>query len=129
MSDFSELAFVKIVGVSGNYHYGYIQKVQEKGWILVVCLYEEGNSAIAYEEAFGTMSRDWHTMLTETERKIIPLLAQNLSTKEVAAELSVSPVTIRAHLRTLRIKLQLDNRQQLIALAHGMNKHLERANQ
>ncbi|KKK52463.1 hypothetical protein LCGC14_3104680 [marine sediment metagenome] len=125
MGDFSEEAFVKIVAVNGNFKYGYIQKVQEKGYHLLICLHEEGTSAFEYELASGTMAEEWDKMLSEIEKKIITLLAQGLSTKEMATTISLSPITIRAHLRTLRLKLQMENRQQLIAFAQGINKHLE----
>lgn len=124
MGDFSEDAFVKIVGISGNYRYGYIQKVEEKGFHLLICLHEEGDSAIEYQLATGAEEPDWDKELSETEKKIIPLLSANLTTKEVAATLSVSPSTIRSHFQTLRIKLGLDNRQQLIAFAQGIDKRL-----
>ena len=84
MGDFSEAAFVKIVAVNGNFKYGYIQKVQEKGYHLLLCLHEEGISAFEYELASGTMAEEWDKMLTDIEKKIIALLAQGLSTKEVA---------------------------------------------
>lgn len=126
MGDFSEDAFVKIVATNGNYRYGYIKKVEERGFHLLICLHEEGDSAIEYESASGALEPNWDKELTETEKKIIPLLSKNLTTKDVAADLSVSPITIRAHIRTLRIKLGLDNRQQLIAFAQGINKRLKR---
>ncbi len=127
MGVFSKDAYVKIVAVNGNFKYGYIQTVQEKGYHLLICLHEEGTSAFEYELASGAMAEEWDKMLSDIEKKIIPLLAQGLSTKEVAAKLSLSPITIRVHLRTLRLKLQMENRQQLIAFAQGINQHLEGA--
>lgn len=123
---FGKDSFVKIVAINGDYRYGYIQDVQEKGFHILVCMHEEGDSAVEYEAASGTLSSDWDKLLSDTERLLIPLLSQKLTTKEMANELSISPSTIRAHIRTLRFKLQLDNRQQLIAFAHGMNKHLKK---
>lgn len=122
--EFGKDSFVKIVGVSGNHHYGYIQEVKDRGFILIISLYEEGISAMEYEALAGTVIPDWESRLTNTEKTIIPLLAQNLTTKKIAVELSVSPVTIRAQLRTLRLKLQLINRQQLIAFAQGLESKL-----
>lgn len=131
MGDFSEDAFVKIVGTSGNYRYGYVKKVQERGFHLVICLHDEGDSAIEYEAANQIKTEEWDKILhdgqilSDSEKKLIPLLAQNLATKEIAAALSVSPITIRAQIRTLRLKLQLDNRQQLAALSVGLEKRLK----
>lgn len=121
---FAKDAFVKVVDTDGNYHYGYIQEITEKGFHFLICLHEEGDSAIEYEAACGAIVEDWDKLLSDTEKKIVPLLAQNLSTKEVGAELSVSPITIRAHIRTLRLKLGLDNRQQLIAFAQALDRRL-----
>lgn len=125
MSDFSQDAFVKIVNVNGDYHYGFIKDVQERGFHLVICLHEEGDSAVAYEAGAGIMTKDWEKMLSDAEESIVPLLAQSLSTKDIAARLDLSPHTIRAQIRTLRIKLQLENRQQLVSFAQGMEPRLE----
>ena len=124
MGEFSKDAFVKVVGVSGNYRYGFIKQVEERGYHLLVCLHEEGDSAIEYESAAGAEEPDWDKEFSDPEKKIIPLLAKNLKTKEVASALSLDPVTIRGHIRTLRIKLGLDNRAQLIAMTQGIEKRL-----
>lgn len=122
--DFEEEAYVKITGVSGNFHYGYIKKVLERGFHLLISLYDEGESAIGYEIATGAMAKDWDKMLSDSEKLIINGLSNGLTTKAIADELQISPITVRAYIRTLRLKLQLDNRQQLIAFAYGMNKKL-----
>lgn len=124
--DFSKESFVKIVGISGKYHYGYIQETREKGFLLLISLYEEGESAVEYEAAAGTISSDWENLLSVTEKTLVPLLAQDLTTREIAFNLSVSPVTIRSQIRTLQFKLQLVNRQQLIAFAQGVDKQLRK---
>ena len=124
--DFAKDSFVKIVGISGNYHYGYIEQVLDKGFHLLISLYEEGISAIEYETASGSLAVDWDQMLSDIEKKIIGLLSSGFSTNYIADELSLSPITVRAHIRTLRLKLQLDNRQQLISFAQGMNARLKK---
>jgi len=124
--DFDEESYVKVIGVSGDYHYGYILKSTERGFQLLISLYEEGDSAIGYEAAAGTMAPDWSKMLSDTEKKIVGSLSLGLSTNEMAAELSLSPSTVRSYIRTLRLKLQLDNRQQLIVFSQGMNKILKK---
>ncbi len=118
--EFGKDSFIKLVGVSGNHHYGYIQEVKNRGFILIISLYEEGVNAMEYETAAGTVFPDWENQLTDTEKTLIPLLAQSLTTKQIATELSLSPVTIRAHIRTMRLKLQLVNRQQVVAFAQGL---------
>lgn len=125
VKDFSEEAYVKVIGVSGDYHYGYIQKVTERGFHLLISLFDEGESALGYETASGAMAADWPTMLSDTERAIVIGLSCGLSTKEMAAELSLSPSTVRTHIRELRLKLQLDNRQELVVFSQGMDKVLQ----
>lgn len=124
MGDYSKDAFVKIVGISGNYRYGFIKEIGERGLHLMICLHEEGDSAIEYESAAGAGEPDWDKEFSDPEKKLIPLLAKNLPTKDVASALSLEPATIRGHIRTLRIKLGLETRAQLIAMAQGINKRL-----
>ncbi|KKN59505.1 hypothetical protein LCGC14_0541190 [marine sediment metagenome] len=124
--DFAEDSYVKIVGISGDYHYGYIQKLTEGGLHLLICLHEEGDSAVGYELASGSLSTDWDKLLSDNEKVIINSLSQGLPTKDIADELGLSPSTVRAHIRTLRLKLQLDGREQLVAYAQGMNNRLKK---
>ena len=58
--------------------------------------------------------------LTNTEKELIPLLAALLTTKLAAARMNVSPITVRAHIRDLKIKLGLETREQLVAYAQGI---------
>jgi DNA-binding CsgD family transcriptional regulator len=51
--------------------------------------------------------------LTETERRVAALAAQGLSTKEVAASLSVAPKTVDGHLSRIYPKLGVRSRTQL----------------
>ena len=129
MDEFAKDSFVKIVGTNGNYHYGYISEVKEKGFHLLISLYEEGESAVEYEAAAGGLASDWKDLLSDTEKMLIPYLAQDLTNKVIASELSISPVTVRAHVRTLRFKLQLLNRQQLVAFAQGLDNKLRKNNE
>jgi len=124
--DFEKDCFVKIVNISGDYHYGFIQEVKARGYCLIISLEEEGDSAIEYEARAGTISSDWETLLSPTEKTLIPLLAQNLKTNEIAAELSITPATVRSHIRTLRLKLQLLNRKQLVAFTQGVDKQIKK---
>jgi len=77
---------------------------------------------VGYEEAAGTLvpAFYWEGLLTDAERAIIPLLAQGLTNTEIAEKLDVSPVTIRSQIRTLRNKLQMETRQQLVIYCTGM---------
>jgi DNA-binding NarL/FixJ family response regulator len=55
--------------------------------------------------------------LTERERDVLRLIADGLSTREVALKLSYSERTIKAVLQTLTIRLNLRNRTQAVAYA------------
>lgn len=125
MGEFSEDSFVRIVAPNGKYRYGYIQKVEEGGYHLTICMHEEGDSAVEYEAQSGALESNWDEMLSDTEKQIIPLLAKGIKTKEIAEELSLAPITIRVHIRTLRFKLQLDNRLQLVAFSQGLANRLQ----
>ncbi|KKM97413.1 hypothetical protein LCGC14_1168170 [marine sediment metagenome] len=124
--DFAEDSYVKIVGVSGDFHYGFIKTLTERGLHLLICLHEEGDSAVGYEIESGSMAADWGKLLSDTEKVIINSLSQGLATKDIADELALSPNTVRSHIRGLRLKLQLDNRRQLVAFAQGMDKRLKK---
>ena len=124
--DFAQDSYVKIVGVSGDYHYGYIKQLTDRGLHLLICLHEEGDSAVGYEIESGSMAADWGKLLSDTEKVIINSLSQGLATKDIADELALSPNTVRSHIRGLRLKLQLDNRRQLVAFAQGMDKRLKK---
>ena len=51
--------------------------------------------------------------LTGREKEVLGLIAQGATNKEIAASLTISENTVRAHVRTLMQKLNLDNRTQL----------------
>ena len=122
--------YVKIVAVDGNYRYGYIEKTLDSGFTLVISMFDEGESKIAYDAASNTLagreSIDYVSILTEVEKRIIPLLSAGYNTNEIAGEMSISPTTVRAHLRILRIKLHLDNRAQLIAFSPALDTMIKK---
>lgn len=121
--------YVKIVAVNGNYRYGYITEVLDRGFTLGISLFDEGESKVAYDATynalFGQESINYVGILTEIEKRIIPLLAAGYDTNEIAGEMSINPTTVRAHLRTLRIKLHLDDRAQLIAFSPALKNMIE----
>ena len=116
--------YVKIVAVNEDYRYGYITEILDKGFTLGISLFDEGESKIGYDMAHdalvGDESVDWVSILTEIEKRIVPLLSAGYNTNDIAREMSISPSTVRAHLRTLRIKLHLDDRAQLIAFSQAL---------
>ena len=122
--------YVKIIAINGNYRYGYITDVLDRGFTLGISLFDEGESKIAYDLAhnalIGKESIDYVSILTEVEKRIVPLLAIGLNTNRIAEELSTSPTTVRAQIRTLRVKLQLDDRVQLNAFSPALNSMIKK---
>ena len=63
------------------------------------------------------ISPQWKPKLTKRENEILGLIAQGLSSKEVAAALFVSKRTIDFHLANTYEKLQVSNRVQAFRIA------------
>jgi len=116
--------YVKIVAVNNDYRHGYVSEIHDGGFILIISLFEEGESKIAFDterkDLLGIPTIDYVSILTETEKRIVPMLSAGYNTSDIAGEMSISPTTVRAHLRTLRIKLHLDDRAQLIAFSQAL---------
>ncbi len=60
--------------------------------------------------------------MTSREREVLRLLAQGLSTAEVAALLYLSPMTVNVHLRAIYRKLQVTSRTAATRIA--LDRHL-----
>jgi DNA-binding NarL/FixJ family response regulator len=56
--------------------------------------------------------------LTKRERQVLQMLAQGLSTAEIAKEFYVSEATVRTHAYRLRQKLKMRNQAQLVGFAY-----------
>jgi len=68
--------------------------------------------------SFGrTVGSTETTPLTEREREIVTLIALGRDTGEMAAELHISPATVRTHVRNAMAKLGVHTRAQLVAVA------------
>jgi DNA-binding NarL/FixJ family response regulator len=78
-----------------------------------------GPSPVPTEQARGVGGE----VLTDREREVLQLVADGLSNKEIGARLSLSPHTIKAHLRSILDKLHLRSRAEAAAWAarHGIN--------
>lgn len=65
------------------------------------------------------------TDLTERELEVLESLVQGERNKEIAVRLSVSERTVRAHLSTIYMKLNVDSRAQAVAVAieRGLVSH------
>ncbi|MEM9177580.1 MAG: response regulator transcription factor [Myxococcota bacterium] len=69
-----------------------------------------------------TSSPDPFTLLSTREREVLQLIAEGLSAKEVATELSISTKTVEAHRTSLMRKLGVKKATELVryALKHGL---------
>jgi PAS domain S-box-containing protein len=79
----------------------------------------EGSSPRAVSSASGDPpAQD----LTDREREVLSLLAQGLSTRELAQSLSISPATVRNHVQSILHKLDVHSRLEAVAYAfeHGL---------
>jgi PAS domain S-box-containing protein len=54
--------------------------------------------------------------LTDREREVVTLIAMGLDTGDIAAELHISPETVRTHVRNAMAKLNVHTRAQLVAV-------------
>lgn len=138
----------KVVLLSGLENQGYLQeafaygvdgiilKVQPPGVVLAVieALYASASSSLhaKHDGMEGSMLRVasskktkpepppmmWPEALTARERKIIDLVEQGLSNKEIANKLSISDSTVRHHLTSIFDKVGVPNRQKLLVHAH-----------
>ena len=61
-----------------------------------------------------------HEPLTVREREILLRLARGMSTREMASELFVSPLTIRNHVAHVLKKLDVHSRLAAVALARSL---------
>jgi NarL family two-component system response regulator LiaR len=66
------------------------------------------------------------TALTERERDVIALLAEGLSNKQIARELSISETTVKGHVANILGKLELTDRTQaaVYAVRHGLAREV-----
>lgn len=121
--------YVKIIGTNGEYNYGYIEKVQDRGYILIISLYEEGQSKICFDaesrQLDGQYPVDYLGILSEIEKKVLTLLSEGCTAQEISDKLDLKPSTVRVYFRNLRIKLRLETRSQLVALAQGLKPMIE----
>jgi HD-GYP domain-containing protein (c-di-GMP phosphodiesterase class II) len=85
----------------------------------------DGGAAEAVLGAAGHRSvqrREWPAGLTAREVEVLRLLARGLSTKQIAADLVISPKTARNHVEHIYAKAALTNRAQasVFAMRHGL---------
>lgn len=75
-------------------------------------LFDLGERAQAFQQQFPNL-----TMLSEMDLRILLLLAEAKTSKEIAAELELSPRTVENHLNEMRDKLDLKGHHHLMKFA------------
>jgi DNA-binding NarL/FixJ family response regulator len=73
---------------------------------------------IASRPAPPAMSPQSLAELTEREREVLTLVAAGLSNDEIAARLTVSPLTAKTHVSRVMSKLEARDRAQLVVIAY-----------
>lgn len=58
-----------------------------------------------------------HIKITRRDQQVLHLLVQGCSNKEIAAELSISPRTVKQHLRTLFLRAGIKQGRKRVILA------------
>ena len=56
--------------------------------------------------------------LTDREREILTMVGKGMSNDEIAAELVISPATVRTHVGRIMVKLDAHDRAQLVVAAY-----------
>ena len=131
MANFKRDSYVKITDTLGNYRFGYIAGVQERGWLLVIDLNDEGLSKINWDNEYAENSgvpvliKDFNTLLSDIEKKMVPLLAGKMTDRAIAAMMGIASSTVRTHIRDMKIKFQLDTRELLFTYCQGIEKKLK----
>jgi DNA-binding NarL/FixJ family response regulator len=59
-----------------------------------------------------------YSKLTKREMEVLKLIAENLSNREIAEQLYISEHTVKAHVKAIFRKLQIDDRTQATLMAH-----------
>lgn len=120
-------SYVQIISPNGDFRYGYIREIQNYGTVITVDLFEEGASKIAFEAEMATLlgylpetSADYVRSLSDVEKHVAALLAQGKNNNEIASELNICSTTVRSHNRALRMKFQVSNKNQLVAICQGL---------
>jgi DNA-binding NarL/FixJ family response regulator len=61
-----------------------------------------------------------HVKITQRDQDVLKLLVQGCSNKEIAAQLNISPRTVKQHLRTLFLRAGIRDGRKRVKLATAM---------
>lgn len=109
--------------ISGFLPVGTDHKIFEKAIQVIVHREELWFPHHVVQRIFDVLS-GWHNIsctipsrdiaLTKSEQEIVKLVAKGLTNKQIALQLSVSPETVKKHLKSVFIKTGVRNRSQLV---------------
>ena len=68
--------------------------------------------------------RDCHASLTPREREIMALVVSGLLNKQIAADLGISEITVKAHRGRVMRKMQVDSLAELVRVAAALEVSL-----
>jgi len=88
----------------------------------LICVTKESNSSELIniiksknkDKSLSSKTDEIKDKLTKMESRVIELIASGFSNKEIANKLSISDKTVKAHLTNIFMKLNIENRYQLI---------------
>src|SRR5882762_10009929 len=98
------------------------RELREKVW-RKMCLQHNAAPlrAIETEEPRSTTMMDLDRMkVTPRDQQVLDLLVQGCSNKEIAGQLSISPRTVKQHLRTLFLRAGIKDGRKRVKLATAM---------
>jgi FixJ family two-component response regulator len=84
---------------------------------------ERSRTALAHEAELRTL-RDCHASLTPREREIMALVVSGLLNKQIAFELGISEITVKAHRGRVMRKMQVDSFADLVRVAGTLDVSL-----
>jgi FixJ family two-component response regulator len=84
---------------------------------------ERSRTALAHEAGLRTL-RDCHASLTPREREVMALVVSGLLNKQIAVELGISEITVKAHRGQVMRKMQVDSFADLVRVAGALDVSL-----
>jgi FixJ family two-component response regulator len=87
---------------------------------------DRSRAALAAEAKLQSL-RDYHASLTPREREIMALVVSGRLNKQIAGELGISEITVKAHRGRVMRKMQVDSLADLVRVAAALEVPLAAA--
>jgi FixJ family two-component response regulator len=81
---------------------------------------ERSRGALARDEELSAL-RGYHASLTQREREVMALVVSGLLNKQIALELGISEITVKAHRGRVMRKMQVDSLAELVRAAAALD--------